>query len=120
MVTKLAFIGNYSSIAFLYLLVLVLLIVLYLVSRKLIQRGRFTKKTNSNIEIIERFYISADKTLLIIRVGDEYLLLSYDKNGMNFLKTLEHFIPDQKAENKEKFQDLLNGVVKKDKSDEIQ
>ncbi len=120
MIHKLALIGNYSSIAFLYLMVFVLLIALYLLSRKLIQRSRLTKKFSKNMEIIERFYISADKALLIIRVSNEYLLLSYDKNGINLLKTLENFIPEEINENKENFQNVLKNMVKKEKSDEIQ
>ncbi len=119
MINKVALVSNYSSIAFVYILVFILLIALYLLSRKLIQINKLTKKFSKNIEIVEKFYLSADKALLIVKVSDEYLLLSSDKTGTSLIKELKDFVPNEKEDSKKDFQSFLKNAVKKGTSDEI-
>ncbi len=100
---------NFESSYYLVILSLVMFVVLAYVTSILIKRSKLGGK-GKNIHVIERFYLSADKILMIIKVGEVYYLMSYDKTGMKMMDKLENFTPNELESTQTKFSDLLEKV----------
>jgi len=78
---------------------------------KWLAKGKLKTMEGKNIQVIERVYLGADKQLLIVQVGDQYLLLSQDKSGVRKIETLTDFTPSE-VEEPQKFADLLDRIRK--------
>lgn len=102
-----------SSNYFLVMLSLVLVIFLVYITTRLLSRTKLGGQGSNNIQVIERLFLSSDKMLIIIKIGDEYLLLSQDKTGIKLMRKLENFTPMDKEAGM-KFSDVL-GKIKMNK-----
>jgi flagellar biogenesis protein FliO len=97
---------NVGSSYYLVILSLAMFIALAYITTVLLKRSKFVSK-GRNIHVIERFYLAADKILMIVQVGEVYYLMSYDKSGMKMLDKLDDFTPMMKEETQTKFADIL-------------
>lgn len=100
---------NVGSSYYLVILSLAMFIALAYITTVLLKRSKFVSK-GRNIHVIERFYLAADKILMIVQIGEVYYLMSYDKSGMRMLDKLDNFTPNTKEETSTKFSDILKNV----------
>jgi flagellar biogenesis protein FliO len=99
---------NYESSYYLIMLSLLLVVILAYLTTRFLAKARQGVSRGKNMAVIERLYLSADKHLLIVSVGDEYVLMSQDKSGLKLVKTLENFEPQVLEQNPMKFGDILD------------
>jgi flagellar biogenesis protein FliO len=99
---------NYESSYYLIMLSLLLVGILAYLTTRFLAKTRQSASRGKNMAVIERLYLSADKHLLIVSVGDEYVLMSQDKSGVRMIKTLENFQPQEVDQNPMKFSDILD------------
>lgn len=71
-----------------YLFALVLVLFLAYASTKFLSRLNFGKIRNRHITLLDKFFISADKSLFLIRVEKRFYLISSDKGGLKVLDKL--------------------------------
>jgi len=78
-----------------YGLVFAFAFVLFLayISTKLIAKNRLNSMEGRNIEVVERVYLSTDKQLLIVKVGNQFFLMSQSKSDIKFMHELTNFTP---------------------------
>lgn len=76
-------------------------------STKWIAKSKAKTMSGKNIQVIERVFLSTDKHLIIVKVGQAYYFLSQDKNGIRSIDRLEGFIP-QTDEETQKFTYFLD------------
>ncbi|MBI9011931.1 MAG: flagellar biosynthetic protein FliO [Clostridiales bacterium] len=101
---------TFDSSYFLVILSLTMFIALAYVTTVILKRSKLSGGKGRNIHVVERFYLSADKILMIVLVGEVYYLMSYDKTGMKLMDKLENFTPNEAEINQIKFSDLLEKV----------
>lgn len=97
---------NVGSSYYLVILSLAMFVALAYITTVFLKKSKFVSK-GRNIHVIERFYLAADKILMIVQVGEVYYLMSYDKSGMKMLDKLDDFTPMMKEETQTKFADIL-------------
>lgn len=76
-------------------------------STKWIAKSKARTMSGKNIQVLERVFLSSDKYLLIVRVGEAYYFLSQDKTSIRSLDKLEGFVP-QSDEETQKFAYFLD------------
>lgn len=104
-----------GSSYYLVILSLAMFIALAYITTVLLKRSRYVGK-GRNIHVVERFYLSPDKMLFIVQIGEQYYLMSSDKHGMKMMDKLENFTPSNQEETQAKFSDLLTKArMNKDK-----
>ncbi len=101
---------TFDSSYFLVILSLAMFIALAYVTTVILKKSKLSGGKGRNIHVVERFYLSADKILMIVLVGEVYYLMSYDKTGMKLMDKLENFTPNEAETNQTKFSDLLEKV----------
>ncbi len=111
---------NFGDFLHLFLLLIAFFAVLfgaYYVT-KLFARFQSKKVLGNNIKVIESIMIGPQKTIQLVKVGQEYLLIGVTKDHITYLKSIEN---DQVTFNEEKlngsrndtFNKLLEKIMKK-------
>lgn len=85
---------QYYSLVFSFLLILLLAFF----TTKWLAKNRLKTMGGKNIQVVERVFLSTDKQLLIVKVGDQYFLMSQDKTGLKMMQELSGFIPSVSEE----------------------
>jgi flagellar biogenesis protein FliO len=80
-------------------------------STKWIAKSKARTMQGKNIQVVERLFLSTDKHLLIVKVGEVYYFLSQDKSSIRSIDKLENFIP-QTEEETQKFSYFLDKIKK--------
>ena len=99
---------SYESSYYLVVLSSLIVILLAYVTTRFLAKSRQGASRGKNMQVIERLYLSADKHLLIVKVGDDYFLMSQDKSGVRLVNKLDDFIPELVEEKSMKFSDILD------------
>ncbi len=100
---------------FSYLGIVIFVLFLAYLSTKFLTRLNFSKMQNRNIKLLDKFFISSDKSILLIKVEKKVYLLSSDKTGLRLLDTLnEEDVPsyfnDENIDYKNKRKDYTNNL----------
>lgn len=72
-----------------------IVVILAFLSTKWIAKIRLNTMEGKNIQVVERVYLSTDKQLLIVKVGNQFFLMSQDKSGIKMLNELTDFTPSE-------------------------
>ena len=78
----------YNSYLRLFIYFPLVLFLIYFILRVLLRRLGPSLNYQSRIQVVERIMISPRVFILIVRIADEYLLLSSSANGVTLLKDL--------------------------------
>ncbi len=75
------------QVIFMLVIFAVIIVAAYFVTNLVarVQKGSFT---NKNLEIIEAISVGQQKTVQLVRVGKEYIIIGVSKNEINILQTL--------------------------------
>lgn len=60
----------------------------YFVTRFIAGKG-FSATNNKNLKVVESISLGIDKTLLLVKVGEQYLLLGSTQKNISFLSTID-------------------------------
>ncbi len=103
----------YNAYLRLFIYFPLVLFLIYFFLRILLRRLGPSLSIESRISIVERVMISPRVFLLVVRVGDEYFLLSSSATGVTLLKELgsnwQEFL-EQTCQNNTAFSPTLNGI----------
>jgi flagellar biosynthetic protein FliO len=96
------------------------ILLIFVVLRFIFQRITPANQRGSRIYVVERAMIASKTLLLVVKVGDEYILLSSGTNGVTFLKELGRdweeapWPPEEGSGNKfMKFEDVFTSIRNK-------
>jgi len=101
---------SFGSSYYLVILSLAMFVALAYVTTSIVKKSKSNGGKGKNIQIVEKFYLSTDKILMIVLVGEVYYLMSYDKTGLKMMDKLEDFTPNEVVENELKFSSILEKV----------
>jgi flagellar biosynthetic protein FliO len=116
---------DYNSLFPSYLRLLVffplVILLIFVVMRFVLWRIAPANQRGSRIYVVERTMIASKTLLLVVKVGDEYILLSAGTNGVTFLKELgrnweeEPWPPSEDGSSNKpmKFEDIYNSIRNK-------
>ncbi len=98
---------------FSYLGIVILVLILAYLSTKFLTRLNFSKMQNRNIKLLDKFFISSDKSIYLIKVEKKVYLLSSDKTGLRLLDTLNEeelpsYFSDENIDYNNKRKDYTN------------
>lgn len=103
----------------LFLLITVLLIIFAVFS--ILLTKRVSSGRGNNIKVLERFYVSNDKSLMIFTYNNVYYLVSNDKSGIKLIDKYneENMTIDYKTiKSENKFSNVLNKLSKQGLEDD--
>jgi flagellar biogenesis protein FliO len=110
----------YSSYLRLFIYFPLVILLIVVVSRFITSRFTPSQQRGDRIYIVERAVIAPKTLLLVVRVGDEYILLSSGPGGVVFLKELgregeEYTWPVEEESNTKlvKFEDIITSLRNK-------
>ncbi len=84
-----------------YLGAVLLVLFLAYMSTKFLSRMNFSNVKNKHIKLIDKFFISSDRSILLFKVEKKVYLIASDKTGLKILDSLsEEEIPTYIAEEK--------------------
>ena len=95
------------------------ILLIFALSRYVMRRFMPSSQRGSRIYIVERMAVSPKTLLLVVKVGDEYILLSSGATGVTFLKDLGRNWEEPPAPGEEghdnivKFEDLFSSLRNK-------
>lgn len=78
---------------------LALIVIIWLANWALVKLNRYTQGQNKSIKIIERFSISKNSSIAIVKVMDEYYLMSLSEGKNEILKEFSKAEAYEIAEN---------------------
>lgn len=99
---------NYESSYYLIMLSFLFVLLLAYFTTRWLSKSKISGSKGRNIHVVERMFLSSDKQLLIVQVGEEYILMSQDKSGLKFIEKLIDFQPVIGQETSVKFSDILD------------
>lgn len=99
-----------GSSYYLVVLTLAMFIALAYMTTVVVKKSKLTGGKGKNIQIVEKFYLSTDKILMIVLVGNIYYLMSYDKTGLKMMDKLDDFTPNEVIENELNFSSVLEKI----------
>lgn len=80
--------GNVLQLLGLVLLLLVILVAAYYTS-KFIGRYKMGQFRNSNIQVIEAYRISTNKTIQILKISNKYIVIGVGKDNITYITELD-------------------------------
>lgn len=89
-----------------FLIIFGIIILLAYYTTKVVGK-RVSVNAGRYMRIIDTLYMGGDRNLIIVKVKDEYLLMSGSNRGMEFIKELDGFEEDTRAEGN--FESYLKG-----------
>ncbi len=86
-----------------YLIAVLFVLFLAYVSTRLLGKARIGKIKGNQIHLIDKFFVSSDKALLLVKLGENYYFMSSDKSGLKILdKVDEEDLPNLRYETEKK------------------
>ncbi len=74
--------------AFSYLGAVLLVLFLAYLSTKFLANLNFSNVKNKHIKLVDKFFISSDRSILLIKVASKFYLVASDKTGLKILDNL--------------------------------
>ncbi len=82
-----------------YLIAVLFVLFLAYISTRILGRAKLGKIKGNQIQLIDKFFISSDKVLLLVKIGNNFYFIGSDKTGMRLLDNLkEEDLPDLKLD----------------------
>lgn len=108
----------YEAIGILILFFVVLYGAWYI--SRLLGRAQMRQGLGKNMTIIEVMHVGPQKTLQLVRVGDEYLLIGVTRDRITFVQKVdrEGLVLNDSKENIVPFSSFLNKLVHREKASE--
>lgn len=105
---------NYGAQLFYYLLMLFIVVVIAYCVTKLISKNKFRGLNSKNIKIIEMISVSVGMSLAIIKVGEQYFLVSISKERINLVSEIngEELLLDDKQNTSYDFNEQFMKILK--------
>ncbi len=107
-----------ASIWQLFGLIIILLLVLFAAyfTSKLVSKLKLGQLTNSNFKVIDTFQVASNKSLMIVKVGKKYILISITKEQVQYLTDLDEDEINLKVNDTEErntFKEILDNIKNK-------
>lgn len=72
-----------------YLIAVIFVLFLAYLAMKFLSRLQFGRTTERHIHLLDKFFVSADKSIFLVKVDEKFYLISSDKQGLRLLDKLD-------------------------------